>query len=116
MAKSGTAQARDSASKRTVTMQQLAPLFWAAVEDCLVQFHQFSKGMAADKVTDFRRRLDNISIPSTDARAGERDPGLADMIYHAEPWYLACNLAGEDLPLEPNRTTYQEILVKNQLA
>ncbi len=116
MAKSGTAKARDRASNRTVTMEQLAPVFWAAVEDCLVQFHRFSRSMAAEKVTDFRRRLENISMPSTDEGGGEPDPALADMIYHAEPWYLACNLAGEDIPLEPNRNTYQEILVKNQLA
>jgi len=116
MGKSGTAPARDNASKRTMTMRQLAPAFWAAVEDCLVEFHRFSRSMAAEKVIDFRQRLENISIPSTGERRGETGPALADMIYHAEPWYLACNLAGEEIALAPNRTAYDEILVKNQLA
>jgi hypothetical protein len=72
--------------------------------------------MAGERVTEFRRRLENISIPSAYEGGSEPDPALADMIYHAEPWYLACNLAGEDIPLEPNRIPYQDILVKNHLA
>jgi hypothetical protein len=38
------------------------------------------------------------------------------MIYHAEPWYIACNLAGEDLPVSPYQSEYSDVLRQNQLA
>jgi hypothetical protein len=38
------------------------------------------------------------------------------MIYHAEPWYIACNLAGEGLPVSPYQSEYSDVLRQNQLA
>jgi hypothetical protein len=94
-----------------------ATQFWAAVEDCLVQFHRFSRGLAAEKVTDLWRRLGNLTVPPLQGDAEQQgQPSFDDMIYHAEPWYIACNLADEEIPLEPNRATYEQILQRNHLA
>ena len=89
--------------------------FWAAVEDCLVRFHQFSEAEAKQKVRDLWRRLAQLqpSVPENVSR--QETQRFDDMIYHAEPWYIACNLAGADIPLEPNRTAYEQIL-KDHLA
>jgi len=84
--------------------------FWAAVEDCLVQFHHMERGQAATKVTELWRRLPAGLEP----RCGE--PKLDEMIYHAEPWYIACNLAGEEPTLDTCRAAYTDVLKKNGLA
>jgi hypothetical protein len=85
---------------------EVAPRFWAAVEDCLVTFHKLKRCEAAEKVTGLWRAL-----PST---LGKSTP-LADMIYHAEPWQIACNLAEEDLPIARYQRKYQEVLKQNGL-
>jgi len=91
--------------------------FWAAVEDCLVKFHGISRGDAARRVTDFWRRLANLSQSSSDERDSQQIPyQFDDMIYHAQPWYIACNLAEKEIPIEPNQIAYEEILRQNHLA
>ncbi|MBV9039255.1 MAG: hypothetical protein JO182_32525 [Acidobacteriaceae bacterium] len=84
--------------------------FWAAVEDCLVQFHQMERSQAAMKVTELWRRLPTEPKP----RCGE--PLLDEMIYHAEPWYIACNLAGAEPTLDFYQAAYTDVLKKNGLA
>jgi len=96
-----------------MTRPQLVLSFWATVEDCLVEFHKFSTERSAEEVKDLWRRLRKVA-PATPGE--ESVPAFDDIIYHAEPWYIACNLAGQDLPLEPNRISYQSILEKNDLA
>ena len=54
--------------------------FWAAVQDCLVTFHQFEPREAAEKVTSLWRRLPSAANGSD----------FSEMIYHAEPWQIAC--------------------------
>ena len=88
--------------------------FWGAVEDCLIEFHHIPRNDAAQKVTDLWRRLANIT--STKSSSSECQPAFDDMIYHEEPWYLACNLANEEIPLEPYREAYEQILKQNHLA
>jgi len=44
------------------------------------------------------------------------EPSFEDMIYHAEPWYIACNLASEELPLTEYQSRYQDVLRQNELA
>jgi hypothetical protein len=88
----------------------MASNFWAAVEDCLVQFHQMERDAAAETVTSLWRRL-----PRGPASECE-ESSFEDMIYHAEPWYIACNLAGNELPLDQNRSRYEAVLKDNQLA
>lgn len=106
----------DISQSRRVGATQAAE-FWAAVEDCLVEFHKMSRGDAAKKVTDFWRRLANLSPrPTNDRDFQEASYQFDDMIYHAQPWYIACNLAEEELPIEPNKRAYEEILRQNHLT
>jgi hypothetical protein len=37
------------------------------------------------------------------------------MIYHAEPWQIACNLAEQDLPIADHEPAYREILKRSGL-
>jgi hypothetical protein len=84
-----------------------ATSFWAAVEDCLVQFHNMERDTAAQKVTGLWRRLPKDS---------SSEASLDDMIYHAEPWYLACNLAGRELVLSQYQSAYEVVLRQNGLS
>ena len=111
------AAALETASHKRMVEPKLAAEFWAAVEDCLVQFHCLSRPDAAQKVTGLWRRLANLT-PASNIKVGGQQiqQTFDDMIYHAEPWYLACNLADQQVPLEPNRTAYEQILKQNHLA
>ena len=82
--------------------------FWAAVEDCLVTFHAMQRTEAAAKVTDLWHRLPFASD------GANRD--YEDMIYHAEPWQIACNLAGNDLDVTAYQAAYQALLQRNGLS
>ncbi len=88
----------------------LAASFWAAVEDCLVTFHHFERYAAAERVTGLRSRLPKGPTTECD------ELSLEDMIYHSEPWYIACNLAQEELSLTQHQEAYEGILKANQLA
>jgi hypothetical protein len=81
--------------------------FWAAVEDCLVTFHHFPRNQAAESVAGLLQRL-----PTT---IDDGKSGLENMIYHAEPWQIACNLANEDLLVAENQPEYQALLARNGL-
>lgn len=85
----------------------VVPHFWAAVEDCLVTFHQLQPCDAAEKVTSLWRRLPTALKDS--------DSAFSDMIYHAEPWQIACNLANRDLPITGYQPAYHALLQRNGL-
>jgi hypothetical protein len=85
----------------------VVPHFWSAVEDCLVTFHKLRPCEAAEMVTGLWRRLPTALDDST--------PAFADMIYHAEPWQIACNLANNDLPIVEHKPAYQALLIRNGL-
>ena len=86
---------------------EVAPHFWAAVEDCLVTFHQLNHCEAAEKVTRLGRRLPTALDDS--------NPAFSDIIYHAEPWQIACNLVDHDLPIAGHQPAYQALLIRNGL-
>lgn len=99
----------------------LANRFWLAVRDCLIEFHNFQSEKAADTVMGLCSRVSELDIPasSTDHSRHNNDQavGLKDMIYHAEPWSIACNVTGKELPLDECRwQQYQQILGRHQLA
>ena len=76
--------------------------FWRAVEDCLIEFHHLKKAVARAQCVDLRARIDHPP------------PGLSDeAIYHAEPFDVACNLAGKDLNLAQYRGPYDQILQRH---
>jgi hypothetical protein len=82
--------------------------FWAAIEDCLVTFHGEQRCAAAEKVSAVWRRLPVM--------AGQASSTYSDMIYHAEPWQIACNLAQNDLPVSQYQAEYQALLARNGLG
>jgi hypothetical protein len=92
----------------SMAIAEVVPRFWAAVEDCLVTFHHLKRCEAAEKVTSLWRRLPTALDDSS--------PAFADMIYHAEPWRIACNLADHDLPIAEYQPAYQALLIRNGLS
>ncbi|HEX8904227.1 MAG TPA: hypothetical protein VF771_05255 [Longimicrobiaceae bacterium] len=80
-------------------IMDLQESFWSAVRGCLVRFHRLSEIEAVRKVAEFRCRLE------------EAPPGVPlDMIYHAEPFDVACDLAGNHLDRSEVETEYIDLL------
>lgn len=84
----------------------LNPRFWAAVEDCLVSFHQINRSEAAEKVNSLGRGLTAYS---------DEKLRFSGMIYHAEAWQIACNLASHDLPIGQHQKEYDALLAQHGL-
>jgi hypothetical protein len=77
--------------------------FWTVVEECLQEFHHISAADAVQRSRDLRRRLKSPppGLPV----------GLAnELIYHDEPFDVACDLGGRRLDLSQHRTQYETIL------
>lgn len=79
---------------------QVKEAFWRTVEECLVEFHHLPRAEAFRQVQELRVRL-------------ERPPlGLSgDVVYHDEPFDVACRLAGKALDLSSHRPRYEAIQV-----
>ncbi len=79
--------------------------FWQVVEDCLVEFHAMLRERAVFDAAELRRDVE--TAPS------DID---GDLVYHSEPFYTACDLAGlvdlgeQDRLLDGNRAKYESIL------
>lgn len=86
----------------------LVTSFWKTVEDCLVEFHDLTAFAAQEKVRDYREQL------AKEARQLGTE-WMEDLVYHAEPWRLACDLAGRELDLSDYCGEYQRIRSKNGL-
>ena len=73
--------------------------FWKVVEECLIAFHSLAKSEAHRRTLNLRTRIES-------APAGM----LSDIFYHAEPFDVACDIAG--MPLDPAqyRQQYEPIL------
>jgi hypothetical protein len=73
--------------------------FWAVVEECLTAIHGLAKPEAHRRSLDLRTRIE--SAPS----------GMSsDIFYHAEPFDVACDIAGKQLDLSQYRGQYDPIL------
>jgi hypothetical protein len=59
--------------------------FWEVTRDCLIRFHGLSPADAVGRVAALRVDLDAVQLPG--------DP----MIYHDEPFNVACGLARQEL-------------------
>ena len=76
--------------------------FWEVVEDCLVKIHRVASPQA--KLSAFRVKLN--------ATGG----GAEEVIYHDEPFYVACDIAGlhevakQEHLLAKNEPLYASIL------
>jgi hypothetical protein len=75
--------------------------FWKVVEECLVQIHRLEPMEARARSTDLRKRI-------------EHPPrGLdGDDIYHAEPFDVACDIAGNAFDIATYRKKYDSIARK----
>lgn len=60
--------------------------FWEVTRDCLVRFHGISSEVAAREVAALRGDL-----------ARTWTPGAVPMIYHDEPFNVACDIARQQL-------------------
>ncbi len=73
--------------------------FWEVVEDCLTDIHGLSRSEARRRSHVLRAEIE--SPP----------PGLSsDIFYHAEPFDVACDLAGNRLDIWQYRGQYDLIL------
>ena len=76
--------------------------FWDNVVDCLVEFHKLSRPDAVAQSAKLRKKLDNPP------------PGLRNDLYlNEEPFYIACNIAGTELDLDPLYAQYDRILQRH---
>jgi hypothetical protein len=77
--------------------------FWDVVEDCLRGFHNLPSPRAKQLTNGLRGTIEN---PPPDISS--------DIFYHAEPFDVACDLAGQPLDLEPHRQEYDLILERHK--
>ena len=82
-----------------------AESFWQVVKACLAEFHGFSESEAEEAGIGLRERIE--SPPASMS---------SDVFYHAEPFDVACDLAGNPLPLDHSdyRHAYDRILNKHR--
>jgi hypothetical protein len=85
--------------------------YWAAVADCLHEFHTgFDLKKADSAVSALKYKVESTGFLD--------DP---DVFYHAEPFYVACDIARmtdtqkQDDLLARHRVRYQRILRKHRL-
>jgi hypothetical protein len=73
--------------------------YWCIVHDCLTALHRWSPAAADDAIARLRERL-----------AVHEDPDFPVMIYHAEPFEVACDLADQQVDYAAHREAYEAIL------
>jgi hypothetical protein len=77
--------------------------YWLAVALCLERFHGYAKTTARHIVREVRSDRAKDLASSVD--------GLeAELLYHEEPFYLACDISGKESPLSMHRAEYEELL------
>jgi hypothetical protein len=78
-----------------------AEAFWTVTTDCLIEFHGLSRVDAEHGVKALRASLADVRVA-----------GAEEMIYHDEPFHVACDIAGRDLDrFAPEiATEYQRML------
>jgi hypothetical protein len=76
--------------------------FWGVVEDCLVRFHGWTCEATRRRLATLREDLE--ARPSDMAR---------EIIYHHEPFNLACIIAGRELALDDVADDYDAILTRH---
>jgi hypothetical protein len=91
--------------------------FWDVVVECLVEFHHLDYAQVHQEVVELRGRLrksDRLVMaqnyngspgPATHPHSLKREqPGdvvrPSDIVYHEEPFYLACDLMNRQLKIE----------------
>lgn len=80
--------------------------FWEITIGCLVQFHNMDIDRARERVVNFRAQLGQLAPP-------EIQEDVRIIIYHEEPFYVACGLTRKRLDLLDYQTSYQEIRTRH---
>lgn len=73
--------------------------FWNVVVDCLVMFHRRERKRASNETRAYRVRLE-----------GRVDKSTFGLIYHEEPFVIACEIAAEPLDISKYAQKYEIIL------
>jgi hypothetical protein len=63
-------------------------LFWNIIEHCLVKFHGKKSRWAHAAAIELREKIESTPLGMPD-----------DIFYHAEPFDIACDIAGEHLDI-----------------
>ncbi len=72
--------------------------FWRAIRDCLVEFHGLPAAKADERVS---------AIEKDYVRRGKHP---TDIVYHEEPFTLACELVGNPLDYFAVKERYEKVL------
>jgi hypothetical protein len=73
--------------------------FWRVVEECLIAIHGLTKPEAHRRSLDLRTRIETAPEGMS-----------SDIFYHAEPFDVACDIAGNQLNVSQYRQQYELIL------
>jgi hypothetical protein len=87
-----------------VDLEHLKDAFWAVVVDCLTRFHGYALPLAREEALALRDRVEAPMYRDLPSFGYD-----AELIYHSEPFYLACDIAGRQLPLEQFAAVYSVI-------
>lgn len=105
--------------------------FWDVLVECLVEFHHLDYGQAHEEVVELRGRLresdrlvmakDYNAAPgptaylSSSFRREQASDVVrpSDIVYHEEPFYLACDLMDRQLKIEDHQEKYNAILERH---
>ncbi len=73
--------------------------FWLATIECLVRYHGFADERATREVAAFRHRIAQSPFPRPD-----------EMVYHDEPFNVACGIAKRELERFAMIDEYERLL------
>jgi hypothetical protein len=78
---------------------QLRQDYWATVQQCLIRIHHMRQQEASIMVRRYKQRFPVRS----------QEPSV-ELVYHFEPFRLACDIAGRKLSVRNHSTQYRQIL------
>jgi hypothetical protein len=89
----------------------LKDAYWAIVTECLERFHDYRRSDAIAAAGDLRARIEHP--------AAEKNPPPgydSRYFYHAEPFHVACDLAGRKLDVRERWAEYDVITDRHYAA
>jgi hypothetical protein len=87
--------------------EQFKSYYWKTTEDCLVELHGLSRTAAIAALDGYRSGL------AADAEELGAE-WMEDLHFHQEPFNLACDLAGHNLPWDEHHMAYLRIMDRNE--
>ncbi len=91
-------------------IQPLKDAYWTIVTDCLERFHGYAPVAARTAALELRQAIE-FPLPH------EAPPGYdSELFYHAEPFYVACNMADRELDPDAYGPEYNAIVRRHYRA